>query len=376
MKEKWFLFRILLSCSLLPPGKIYIFQNGEEAGRIVEYIKENCGDVFVEPGKEEVEIPEEEIQNMRMLFRSGKEAFEEVDFEKAIKEMEKGVSLLQKNLLFMKDFRDVFTSLSILGICYLALGKKEKAKESFSLLLSMRPDYKPSESLFPPAALEVFQEVKKSMKTHEFSLTTFPEGATVFIDGRKRGITPFVEKKMPEGRHLIAVTMEGYKEFREVISLSKDENLSLVLEKSEVFVPEGWWEKEPEEILSLCRRRCPLPSLFLISKKEEEVELKSAYYSTDREVFYNGKFKPEDYQSSITSIISYIFTTQKIEESKNVGVEVRDLKKETLNVEREPSGSRFLLWTGLGILAGAGLGLGIYFGTREKEKEVRFTINW
>jgi len=305
MKEVF--LRVLLSCALLPPGRIYLFYKGEVAERVANYLKENCENQFLEGVQKSMEFPEIEIKEMKSLLSSGKEAFEAVEFEKVISDIERALSLFRKNMIFMKDFKEIITPLAILGICYLALGKKEEALKTFKYLLSIRPDYKPSESLFPPSAIEIFLKAKNEMRYFEFSFTTFPEGATVFIDGRKKGITPYLEKRLPEGTHLITAHLQGYKEFREVINTTKNENISVVLERAEVFVPERWWEIAPEDLLKICKGGCPSPSLFLYSYPENAPEITGVFYSEEKFSFSAKKVDEVSFPAkSLPSLLPFL----------------------------------------------------------------------
>ncbi len=359
-------WRILLSCALLPPGRIYLFYKGENAGRVAEYIKETCENQFVEETQKREEVPENEITEMKLLLSSGKDAFEAVEFEKAIRDIERALDIFRRNMVFIKDFKNIIQPIAILGICYLALGKNESALKTFKYLLSIRPDYKPSETVFPPSAMEMFLKAKKDIREFEFSFNTFPEGATVYIDGRKKGRTLYMEKKMPEGRHLINAFLPGYKEFSEVIEISKNENISVLLEKAEISVPENWWEMEAEELLDTCKGRCPSPSMFFYSYPESTSDIIGVFYSEEKASFSTMKISDENFPSSISHFISSIFEEkkQKFEE-----------KKILLEVKEEKESSRWYLWAGLGVLV-IGSGIGIYLGTRNQEKGFRFLITW
>jgi len=360
--------RVLLSCALLPPGRIYLFYKGETAKTVAVYLKENCENRFVEEIQGTTESPEDEIEEMKILLSAGKEAFETVEFEKAIQNIEKALSIFRKNMIFMKDFRNIITPVAILGICYLALNRKEDALKTFKYLLSIRPDYRPPEALFPPSAMEIFLKAKKEMREFEFFFTTFPEGATVYIDGRKKGITPYMEKRMPEGTHLVTAHLQGYKEFREVINISRNENLSVILERAEVFVPEAWWGMGPDELIKMCKGRCPSPALFLYSYPESASEITGVFYSEERSSFSVMKIDEENFPASVSSFIESIFKEKK--------TEMREEKRIVdLSKEEERGGSKWYLWVGLGALAIGG-GLGIYFGTRRDEKSFKVLITW
>ncbi len=57
-------------------------------------------------------------------------------------------------------------------------------------------------------------------KLANLSVSGFPEGAAVFIDGKKIGTTPLDNKTMPQGSYSLIVKYEGYGEYGEHISLS------------------------------------------------------------------------------------------------------------------------------------------------------------
>lgn len=369
---KGFFLRVLLSCALLPPGRIYLFYKGENAQRVADVLRENCDNQFVQELQKTYLTPDEEIKEMEDLFSAGKDAFEAVEFEKAIVNIENALSIFKKNMIFMKDFKEVITPIAILGICYLALGKKDDALRTFRYLLSIRPDYKPSETLFPPSAMETFLRAKRKIKKFEFFFTTFPEGATVYIDGRKSGITPYSEKGMPEGTHLIVAYLSGYKEFREVMEVSKNETLSVILEKSDFSIPDGWWEMGQEELLKVCKGRCPSPSLFLYSYPEGTSEVVGVFYSEEKSSFSVIKIGEKDFPSQVSAFISLLFEERKEKPEKKSIPEIKEIKSRDLEEEKP---SRWYLWTALGILAVGG-GIGIYFGTRKEEKTMKFLITW
>jgi len=53
------------------------------------------------------------------------------------------------------------------------------------------------------------KKMSPTRKTGRLSVTSTPEGATVAVDGRKRGVTPLVLDDLPAGRHAVTVESAG-----------------------------------------------------------------------------------------------------------------------------------------------------------------------
>ncbi len=65
-------------------------------------------------------------------------------------------------------------------------------------------------------------------------IDSVPGRGTVSIDGAKVAHTP-TELKVPEGKHVIEVTLPGYLPWRREVSLSRGENLSLKAELENMY---------------------------------------------------------------------------------------------------------------------------------------------
>lgn len=58
-------------------------------------------------------------------------------------------------------------------------------------------------------------------------ISSDPWGATVYLDGEKRGTAPLTLANVPAGKHNLLVTMQGYKESNTTITVTADKALTV-----------------------------------------------------------------------------------------------------------------------------------------------------
>ncbi len=86
---------------------------------------------------------------------------------------------------------------------------QQKPKDKLNALAPDCPDYDPSG------------------RTGRISLDSFPRGATVKIDGKVKGKTPFEVILLPDGRHTFEVSKDNFKTISEKVVLSEKADLRL-----------------------------------------------------------------------------------------------------------------------------------------------------
>ena len=59
--------------------------------------------------------------------------------------------------------------------------------------------------------------------TGSLTVNSAPSGATVFLDGEPKGLTPQGLTDVPVGEHQIVLTLEGYKDYQEAVTVAKDQ---------------------------------------------------------------------------------------------------------------------------------------------------------
>jgi serine protease Do len=97
-----------------------------------------------------------------------------------------------------------------------SLGFALSSTDLLAVLGKFYPDSS-SQSQAPPAIQEVFGSL---------SISSTPDGADVYVDGKFVGNTPET-LKLPTGTHVIRITSEGKKDWQRSIEVLKDNQLNL-----------------------------------------------------------------------------------------------------------------------------------------------------
>lgn len=113
-------------------------------------------------------------------------------------------------------------------------GQGEQLEAGSHVVRVIHPSYQLFEQtifLDPGESLE-FSPVLSQL-TGKLSITTYPGGADVFVDGRLTGLTPF-SRKLPVGSHVVTVRSTSYREEKRmaVVKAGQEEKIDLILIQS------------------------------------------------------------------------------------------------------------------------------------------------
>ncbi|GAB4367206.1 MAG: hypothetical protein Kow00128_11480 [Deltaproteobacteria bacterium] len=98
------------------------------------------------------------------------------------------------------------------GILHLWKGEGDRCRERFARSYTLRPDFDPEPALYSPAVREAWERSKGSgTESAELLVQSIPSGGTIFLDGRRAGVTPGKVTVEPAGRVRVRVEREGYR---------------------------------------------------------------------------------------------------------------------------------------------------------------------
>lgn len=190
------------------------------------------------------------LEEASMRFTSkisdGKQAYQQLQVDKALKKMKEA---LHDQQFCGPEIRDpsIFSDLHVFaGLAHLAQGAQDKAAEEFRQAVSHDPGLVLSKKRFPPDVVDAFSQAKRqllSSQPTQVSVVSRPAGAEVYIDGRSQGTTPVAVPLYP-GRHFVRVELEGYSPW--TLSLPND---FPPREIKALLVP-LWTGDPPEELLA------------------------------------------------------------------------------------------------------------------------------
>ncbi len=173
---------------------------------------------------------EERAERFSALAVEAREYYDKGDFKQAL-------ALLKEANMLIADDRIMYN----IGTTYEKLDDCSRALAYFEAAL--RVDNPTSG--WPDKVKSKRDELSKecpdynsSKVTGRISMTSYPAGATVYIDGKRVGSTPVETIMLPEGRHKFKVMKSGYEEVEETVVLSSQADLLLNYDLKKVTEPD------------------------------------------------------------------------------------------------------------------------------------------
>jgi tetratricopeptide (TPR) repeat protein len=152
-------------------------------------------------------------ETFRQTLAEAKESFDRLIFRKALKLFEQARDLLPLCGARIRDpalLQEVYV---YLGLVLFNLERVEEAEAAFRQLVSLNEGFEPPEPLFRPEHIECFERAKRTLLSgnpFQVQVLSWPEGATLFLDGQKKGQTPVGAIKLRLGRHFLRAELDGY----------------------------------------------------------------------------------------------------------------------------------------------------------------------
>jgi len=146
-------------------------------------------------------------------FNTGKKQFENMDLDTAVQSMSKALSNYWKCPAYIGDGAEYIETLKTLGAIYIFNKEEKMGKEMFRKALIFNPETTINKELFPPNIIQLFDKAKSEISTAKkgsLNISTIPQGAEVFIDGKFAGISPFIKNDLLVGNHFVSIVKDGY----------------------------------------------------------------------------------------------------------------------------------------------------------------------
>jgi len=164
------------------------------------------------------------LQRARTLLSEGKESYLGFEFAPAAAALAEAAALLTNELAHLTagDVERLYEARLLEGVAWVEAGQKAAAKAAFRKLITIRPDFEPDPVRVPPNARQVFRKSLGELRVQglaSIQVRSEPSGATVYLDGLKRGITPLTVAGLPAGSHGLRLTLDGYQALTRAITL-------------------------------------------------------------------------------------------------------------------------------------------------------------
>ncbi len=186
------------------------------------------------------EVPQEQIDQGRLLLQEGQKSLTALELPVAIKKLGQAVDELSKVLPYIKK-QELADAMMALGTSHFENGDKKEAKHTFERLLVWRADYKVDLSRYPPAILAIVEEVRKEVerqKRGSLEIRSDPPASQAYVDGRYIGVTPTFADGLIVGEHWVTLKKEGFKKavMPAQVSSKMQQLVSIPMERSTKYL--------------------------------------------------------------------------------------------------------------------------------------------
>lgn len=106
------------------------------------------------------EISEKELESAIQTIRQGIDAYNQSDFNSAIKQLNEGLIILEQSLNKLKATNQLIDAHLHLGLAYIGVNDMVNAKKQFSNIFSVDPYYQLDKSAYSTKVLSLFNEAK------------------------------------------------------------------------------------------------------------------------------------------------------------------------------------------------------------------------
>ena len=172
---------------------------------------------------DEVEA-QNDIKTAQGFHEAGQRSFDAGEVEDASEQFESAARLMEKSFATLADITEYRALLLRLGETRLAAGDDRGAAMAFERAVLFRArGWEAPLGADATEELENARGVIENRATGAVSITTEPENAEVWVNGRYSGVAPLTVTSLSVGEHVISVAKEGYGRKTSTISCAGDE---------------------------------------------------------------------------------------------------------------------------------------------------------
>ena len=132
------------------------------------------------------------------------------------------------NLTSTPSGASVFLDGSFKGVSSITLEKITPGKHMLKVTKTGYQDWQQEVTVSSDKTIEIFVNLTLlSLAPGEINLTSTPAGASVFLDGSFKGVSPIIISNVPVGKHILKVTKSGYQDWQQEITVSSDKTIEI-----------------------------------------------------------------------------------------------------------------------------------------------------
>jgi hypothetical protein len=186
------------------------------------------------------EVPQDQVEAARTAYKEGQKALMDLNVGQAVQRLSDAVAGLAKVLPYIKK-QELADAMASLAVAYYENGDKQKGADEFISLLTWRNDYGFDPQKFPPQYIPMFeaaQQTVQAAKRGALEISSAPDGAQAYVDGKYIAVTPCEADGLIVGEHYVTFKKEGYKKQVAVAKVNgkKIQKVAVTLEANEKYL--------------------------------------------------------------------------------------------------------------------------------------------
>lgn len=168
------------------------------------------------------DVPSDAVSEARGLVIAGEALLRRGQAAPALAKLEAASAQLAKVLAWAQK-QELARAQFLLGAAHAISGDAKAAVAEFVALLAWRPDFVADPEIAPKEVLPLWEKAEKKvlkLAGGSIEITSSPEGAMAYVDGRFVGFTPTVVEALPVATHYVTVRMFGRVRSVEAVKVS------------------------------------------------------------------------------------------------------------------------------------------------------------
>ena len=351
------------------------------------------------------------LKSAKKDFEEGKTLYNDLGIEEAIEKFKSALKTLENNIDKASDITLLSNVIFYLGASYSLIDEDEQAESYFSTYISINPDSTPADQEFSDEVMSAFDDIRSDRKgagAGSVKVQCSEDGALVFIDGKIAGMTPVILHGISDGKHYYRIHKNGFRDAGGSVSVRGDKTVSI--DETMTKNPSASDVEELEEAI-----RSEFGSLAMIRKAIDlandnglnNIFIVKASIGSDKKLKYEGymidcnkkEFKksetvfavPEKGDAASTAALRQFnkalvddpyeykaVADLVMEEAEMLGLSEKAPAEDNNkgDKEKKPVYKEWWLWTVVGVVVLAGVGVGTYFAvTSGKDGSSGATLN-
>ncbi len=375
---------------------------GEEASQAIgEALGRTQAMEFIEPqyasaklqGREELVLQDMHLKEGQQKLEEGQVLYSRAEPDSAIPMLEDAIEELQLGAANTGQTDALIEAWLTLGLAQTGMGEQEAARQAYRQAVVLDPARELDPITYPPDVIQGYKLVHDEVVaegTGALRVASKLEGTEVLVDGRPVGVAPVVVKGLPVGTHYVYGTAEGGVRESAVVEVLADGTATVGLQLDDRSLGQAADTKlgrsaQTEGLYRALGSYSQTP-LVLLGGETGSDQVAVLLYSGRSGNFSQALVAPagEDPVRAITDLIpalgSYVTETGDIRPDR-VAVTVPPLDigdnavltqilldpNEEVQVQYIQTGPKWWVWAGMGGVAAAGAGVGVWALTRGAE---------